>query len=147
MGFFSWKTQDTDESISNVYSSRGPFLVCMHDNYNNIWTERNYEGYGVFGGKDFYELLAEMNGLETREQGIDLVYSGKSYISPNLTEGVAWDWVPDAPKSCDLQGYFYDDEENEEEEVDYDDNPAFDHIREEERNFIAEEREREQNND
>ena len=30
---------------------------------------------------------------------------------------------------------------------DYDDDPAFDHLRDEERNFIDQEREREQNND
>jgi hypothetical protein len=141
MGFFSWKTQDTDESIANIYSSRGAFLVCMHDNRDNIWTEPKYEGYGVFGGKDFYELLAEMNGLKTREEGINLAFSGKTHLSPNLTEGVVWNWIPDAPKSCNLQGYFYDDEE--EEEDDYEDDPSMDHLRDEERNFIDEERRRE----
>jgi hypothetical protein len=121
----------------------------MHDNRDNIWTERNYEGYGVFGGKDFYELLAEMNGLKTREEGINLAYSGKSYLSPNLTESVAWDWIPNAPESCDFQGYFYEDEEEEEEEEedDYEDDPSMDHLRDEERNYIDQEREREQNND
>ena len=41
---------------------------------------------------------------------------------------------------------FEDELDNESsEEVDYNDDPAFDHLRDEERNFIEEEREREQN--
>ena len=36
----------------------------MLDNKGNVWTEDNYEGYGVFGGKDYYELLAELQSLE-----------------------------------------------------------------------------------
>ncbi len=58
MGFFSWKTMDTDKSISNAYSNRGTFRVQMVDDKGNVWTEDNYEGYGVFGGKDYYELHA-----------------------------------------------------------------------------------------
>jgi hypothetical protein len=111
MGFFSFKTQDTDRSISNIHSSRDSFFVAMHDNAGNIWTERFYDGYGVFGGKDYYELLAEMNGLTTREEGIHLAYSGKDYLSPNLTERLDWEWVSEAPESCRDQGFFYDEEE------------------------------------
>jgi hypothetical protein len=155
MGFFSWKTQDTDKSISNVYSNKKPFFVAMHDNKGNIWTESAYDGYGTFGDKDFYELLAEMNGLTTREQGIELAYSGKEYLSPNLTESIDWQWSNAIPENCEFQGFFYDDEaddswgdwEDEEEEEDEDDidfdDPSRDHLIDEERNFIEDERERE----
>lgn len=61
MGFFSWKTQDTNKSIANSYSERPTFPVYMTDNEGNQWFEEDYEGYGVFGGKDYYELVAEMN--------------------------------------------------------------------------------------
>jgi len=47
MGFFSWKTMDTDTSISNNYSSRGALKVDMLDDKGNVWTESDYEGYGV----------------------------------------------------------------------------------------------------
>jgi hypothetical protein len=73
MGFFSWKTQDTNKSIANQYSNRKPFKVTMSDNKGNKWTETNYEGYGVFGGKDYFELLAEMNGLKSRNEGINIM--------------------------------------------------------------------------
>jgi hypothetical protein len=109
MGFFSWKTQDTNRSIANQYSNRKPFTVFMIDNKGNYWMEDNYEGYGVFDGKDFYELLAEMNGLGSdRSAGINLVFSGKPYISPNLVEQkVDWVYTENEPKDCEAQGYFY----------------------------------------
>lgn len=107
MGFFSWKTQDTDRSISNVYSIRGTFFVAMHDDKGNVWTEQDYEGYGVFGGKDYYELLAEMNGLKTREEGIDLAFSKSPFITPNLTECLDWEWINREPVDCPDQGCFY----------------------------------------
>ena len=34
----------------------------MTDDKGNRWEESNYDGYGVFGGKDYYALLDEMNG-------------------------------------------------------------------------------------
>lgn len=108
MGFFSWKTQDTDKSIANNYSGRMTFDVWMHDDKGNKWRERNYEGYGVFGGKDYYELLAEMNGLGSdRNEGIRLAYSKQPYKSPNLTESEDWQYIDSAPEDCEFQGYFY----------------------------------------
>lgn len=106
MGFFSWKTQDTNKSIANKYSDRETFEVIMTDNNGNKWTESNYEGYGVFGGKDYYELLAEMNGKKTREDGINLS-SKKSILHPNLNESSELDWKNNKPNNCKFQGYFY----------------------------------------
>jgi hypothetical protein len=56
----------------------------MTDNAGNQWVEEQYEGYGVFGGKDFFELLAEMNGETGREAGIDLAHGDEPFLSPNL---------------------------------------------------------------
>jgi hypothetical protein len=142
MGFFSWKTMDTDKSISNDYSSRGTFRVQMMDDKGNVWTEDNYEGYGVFGGKDYYELLAEMNGVKVdddvydcmspeqytdymRSEGISIAFkengSGDHTFGikyPNLVEmAKGWNYQHWGPESCPEQGYFY----NEEEEFDYED--------------------------
>lgn len=89
MGFFSWKTQDTNRSIANIYSNKPTFKVIMLDNKGNKWVEENYEGYGEFGGKDFYVLLAEMNDVKgdfetLRSAGIDLYFGDEPFISPNL---------------------------------------------------------------
>lgn len=131
MGFFSWRTQDTDKSIANHYSSRSTFRVQMIDNKGNVWTEDNYEGYGIFGGKDYYELLAEMNGItdtdvdRLRMAGIDLAFSKGNHsgvgtegvLYPNLVEMAdGWEYEPTGPDSCEYQGYFYDDENDEEYE-------------------------------
>lgn len=109
MGFFSWKTQDTDKSISNVHSTRDTFAVFMHDNKGNVWSEFEYDGYGKFGGMDFYELLAVMNGKLTRDEGITIAHSGEPYLSPNLTESIDWKWRNTPPKRCEDQGFFYPD--------------------------------------
>lgn len=137
MGFFSWNTQDTDKSIANQYSNRKTFRVQMMDNKGNVWTEDNYEGYGRFGGKDYYELLAEMNGFtsdktgdeytdEARGFGIDIAFkdngSGvatEGVYYPNLIEKAdGWVYEMGGPDTCDYQGYFYD-------ETDYDDEDEY----------------------
>ena len=75
MGFFSWKTQDTNKSIWNVHSGRKTFSVYMVDHQGNKWKEEEYDGYGDFGGKDYYVLLDEMNGgTGDRERGINLFH-------------------------------------------------------------------------
>ena len=84
MGFFSWHTNDTQEPVWNMYSGHATKTVYMIDNKGNSWREDSYEGYGDFGGKDYYELLAEMNGLDSdRQLGIDLNFNreGKPFIS------------------------------------------------------------------
>lgn len=148
MGFFSWRTQDTDRSISNSFSVKETFTVYMVDNKGQVWVENNYEGYGSFGGKDYFELLIEMNGgttfgspnngigqklvvvpfkdLTPRDQGINLAFgdSANQIIYPNLVENPeGWKYDPVGPVDCEFQGYFYDtedidDTEEEEEEED-----------------------------
>ena len=130
MGFFSWKTQDTDRSIPSQYSNRKTFRVQMLDNKGNVWTEDNYEGYGVFGGKDYYELLAEMNGITNedtdrlRGAGISLAFSKGNHSGvgtdgvyyPNLVEKAdGWVYEMAGPDSCPDQGYFYDDMDGNED--------------------------------
>ena len=109
MGQFSWIAQDTQRSISSV--NHRP--VTMTDNKGNKWKEDSYEGYGEFGGKDFYQLLAEMNqadGLtgvvdEDRNIGIDLCFGGKAFISPNLHEDGSRQWTNSTPNDCPDQGW------------------------------------------
>lgn len=117
MGFFSWKTQDSKRSIANAYSDKSTFPVCMTDDKGNKWEESNYDGYGVFGGKDYYELLSEMNGGPSdRHEGITIAYSGRSDIKwPNLTEDSDWEWINKEPETCPDQGYFYSTEKNEDD--------------------------------
>ena len=114
MGFFSWKTQDTNTSIANRHSLKEMIVVYMLDDKGNVWEEQNYDGYGDFGGKDYYELLAEMNGLGSdRMEGINLASthhfkSHKDVKYPNLVEDIGtWEYTPKSPDNCEYQGYFY----------------------------------------
>lgn len=117
MGFFSWITQDTKKSISNSSSIRGTFPVYMVNPLTGqFFKEDNYEGYGEFGGKDYYELLAEINGANGRNDGIDLAFSNEENIKfPILVENLE-EWknhLGSKPEDCQAQGYFYEEDEEQ----------------------------------
>ena len=115
MGFFSWVTQDSGKSISNKYSSRGSFPVIMIDNKGNRWEEKDYEGYGVFGGKEYFVLLAEMNVCDPNKLSEDDLFAigmcmerRDGILHPNFVENPdAWEYIPTAPDKCEDQGFFY----------------------------------------
>jgi len=131
MGMFSWKTNDTDRSIANKHSDLDTFNVVMLDDKGNKWIETSYDGYGEFGGKDFYKLLAEMNKdlikknfIELRDAGIDLQFNcpkDKKHLIkwPNLVEYDYSSYINIEPESCEYQGFFYP---NEDEDDGYCDN-------------------------
>lgn len=110
MGQFSWYTQDTHHRIVNGEEK----TVYMSDNDGNHYTEHCYEGYGVFGGKDYYELLAEMNGYgPDRQKGIDLAFGdghvmgdNPNVLHPSLTE-TSPGYVDGIPEADPDQGFPY----------------------------------------
>jgi hypothetical protein len=73
-GQFSWMTQDTGQQIGSEEENTIP--VYMFDNKGKYYYENRYDGYGDFGGKDYYELLAQMNGYAKgdRMDGIDMAF-------------------------------------------------------------------------
>ena len=82
-GQFSWMTQDTGQQIGSEDENKIP--VYMFDDKGKFWFEKDYDGYGVFGGKDYYELLDQMNGGEgDRSRGIDLAFGEIKTSSPVL---------------------------------------------------------------
>ena len=76
-GQFSWLTHDSNTQIGS--EKQNTISVTMFDDKGNKWAEEKYEGYGKFGGKDYFELLAEMNGIENanRKDGIDIAFGKK----------------------------------------------------------------------
>lgn len=120
MGQFSWIIQDTDEAVREKFGCDDIELTTayMHDNKGRVWKEECYEGYGVFGGKDFYQLLAEMNNVKglngdvdhDRSIGIDLCYGDEPCLSPNITRYDNWEWINKAPESDPDQGWGTDEE-------------------------------------
>ena len=117
MGCFSWITQNSNRSIVMYgYGTRKyPTRTCyMWDNKGRRWRETKYDGYGEFGGKDYYVLLAEMNNEydpevtheKKRLDGIDLTFNIKNSTTlyPNLTDCNAWIWKNEEPTGCPEQG-------------------------------------------
>lgn len=123
MGMFSWRTSDTNESISNCFSQRETFdvyvLIPKAFGGGNI-IESEYEGYGEFGGEDIYELLATWNAdavkekhkkYDLRNRGISLYFDEELVLkypikivrNPNLTYEEA-----KPSRQCEFQGYFYE---------------------------------------
>jgi len=105
-GQFSWITSDTDQQIGS--ERQNTIDVWMYDNEGNSWYENKYEGYGEFGGMDYYELLAKMNGYseedlkkgqEMRGIGIDLAFKklktkdrGRKVLFPALVANGKYNW-------------------------------------------------------
>jgi hypothetical protein len=61
MGYFSWITQDTNKPCKIHRKNIPSKVYYLWDNNGNYWKETSYEGYGVFGNKDYFVLLYEMN--------------------------------------------------------------------------------------
>jgi hypothetical protein len=99
MGMFSWLTNDTGESVTNRYTDEGALPVYLHDNKGNVWYEPDYEGYGEFGGMDYYELDF-FEYMSASPEG------AKEIIFPNIVESSNWKWVNEAPLHCPNQGFF-----------------------------------------
>lgn len=125
MGFFSWIAQDTSKPIYiNGYQKPGydQRTYYMWDNKGNRWKEPSYEGYGMFGEKDYYILLAEMNRVysedvtddQKRNDGIAIEFATnhKGILFPNLTETSIWTWTNKQPARHYNQGSYeeFDDE-------------------------------------
>ena len=120
-GQFSWMTHDTDKQIGS--EPQNTITVYMHDNEGNTWKEDNYEGYGEFGGMDYYELLDKMNGGEgDRSEGIRLAFDdtlkGK-VLFPALTEDPRYpkghDFTQEAKNDPDQSWYAPEEEEDDDE--------------------------------
>jgi len=131
MGQFSWIAQDTDEQICSTEGHQR--TVYMKDDRGNVWREDNYDGYGVFGGKDYFTLLSEMNpdpdidlirsddkahsdDDRHRLRGIRLFYgwAGQSeeykaenpIKTPCLFHNRLWDWNEEHPEDDPNQGWY-----------------------------------------
>lgn len=108
-GQFSWFTQDTGLQIGS--EKQNTIDVWMFDDEGNSWYENRYEGYGVFGGMDYYELVATMNGYteddikalrkrDLRQVGIDLAFgklgpadnAQKDVLFPALVGNPRFNW-------------------------------------------------------
>ena len=127
-GQFSWFTQDTDRQIGS--ERENTITVYMYDNEGNQYKENKYEGYGVFGSMDYYELLAKMNGyseqdqMELRQLGIDLAFGkiktknkNRQLLFPALVEDPRYNWkrhdFTEAPADDPNQSWYVEPEDDD----------------------------------
>lgn len=116
MGFFSWKCAVSGESISNVYSGRDEEKSkCYLITPDKTYYEDAYEGYGIFGGVDVYELLGDGDRLKGIEDRFTDGKTPKFKIKLVLKEHFDNQSYEDLPESedCEQQGFFYIEEESE----------------------------------
>jgi hypothetical protein len=116
MGHFSFLTQDTEQScLIHEYTDKNK-TYYLWDNKGQSWKETRYDGDGVFGGKDFFVLLAEMNGWieahmsddDIRDLAIffyDETDTAAKIKWPNITEASEWTWKNERPEMCPNQGF------------------------------------------
>ena len=128
-GQFSWMTQDTNQQIGSQEENMIP--VYMYDNEGNSYYESNYDGYGEFGGVDYYELLDKMNGGDgDRSRGINLAFekikTDNEILYPALVTKPNFNWkshdFTQQPKNDPNQSWYMEPEEedyNGEDDYDY----------------------------
>ena len=128
-GQFSWMTHDTDKQIGS--EPQNTITVYMHDDKGNTWKEDNYEGYGEFGGMDYYELLDKMNGGSgDRSQGIKLAFDDAAIAAgkvlfPALTEDPRYpeghDFTQEAKNDPNQSWYAGEEEEDDDDNYSWED--------------------------
>mgnify|MGYP000855425580 CR=1 FL=1 len=121
-GQFSWMTQDSNKQIGS--EKQNTIDVYMYDNEGNKWKETRYDGYGVFGGMDFYDLVATMNGYDAdREKGIDLAFGKlktkdkkRKTLFPALVEDPRYNWkrhnFTEQPENDPNQSWYQEEEDD-----------------------------------
>lgn len=127
-GQFSWMTQDSNKQIGS--EKQNTIDVYMYDNEGNKWKETRYDGYGNFGGMDFYDLVATMNGYDAdRQKGIDLAFGKlktkdkkRKTLFPALVENPRYNWkrhdFTKQPENDPNQSWY---QEEEDDRYGYDD--------------------------
>ena len=127
-GQFSWMTQDTDTQIGS--ERENTITVYMFSDKGERWEEKRYEGYGEFGGKDYYELLAQMNGVENadRQDGIDIAFGKKKVkgkvLFPALVQDSKFNWkrhdFTEEPANDPNQSWYQEPEYDDDDYDEYD---------------------------
>jgi hypothetical protein len=132
-GQFSWFTQDSNQQIGSEKENTLR-AVYMIDDKGKKYAESNYEGYGEFGGMDYYELLDVMNGGSgDRSHGISIAFNEDPTHTepvkfPALVTDPNFNWqahdFTKEPKNDPNQSWYTGDREedyDEEDELDLED--------------------------
>lgn len=145
MGMFSFMTQDTERPVY-VHGPKQTITMVYKDREGNVKVakESDYEGYGVFGGVDFYDAFMwmnwdffiehygrEPNPVKLRDDGITLYYDAQRRTFDPKFANVVYPQLFEReirfPESADFserikddpdQGWFPSSDEDEDEDFD-----------------------------
>ena len=116
MGFYSWKTADTKESIANIHSGHknaDKSSYLLQPNGKSSFEENYYEGYGIFGGVEAYSILAQQNfsddELEEILQQIDDKEEGSRIFGIELDFGKYYEDI-NTKEKFSYSGYLFNNE-------------------------------------
>lgn len=63
---FKFSDSEKFTRIYDVKDPRSHKWIFLKDDQHRVWEEKQYKGDASFGGKNFFELLAEMNMSKSR---------------------------------------------------------------------------------
>ncbi|MGI2115650.1 hypothetical protein ACRWQL_00530 (plasmid) [Shewanella sp. HL-SH4] len=125
MGFFSFKTSDTNESIAIIHTrhpNAGRTVYLLQPDGGRPIAEAAYNGYGDFGNVDAYAWLAKFNSPDVghldlvddaeilRHIGIELSFEAPDKIKYPLkfsfNEKAVYELLP-AAEDCEFQGFLF----------------------------------------
>jgi len=121
MGQFSWISNNGEQIRNMKHNGQKVWMAYLDDN-GQVQTvkEEEYDGYGRFGGLDYYEIVAKMNGKSNRSEGIDISFGtqGDKPKYPQLytiepTDATQHDWLTEC-ESDENQGWVVDEDEEDE---------------------------------
>jgi hypothetical protein len=107
MGLFSWKCAVSRKKVASVYRGReSEQSKCYLVTPSKTFYEPGYEGYGMFGGADVFELVGEGD----RDKGIDDYFSGKpafdiKVVLASQYKGQRYDELQPS-EDCERQGFY-----------------------------------------
>ena len=117
MGFSSFLTSDTQESIWNVYTNTCRTVYMLQPNGLSPIRDDGYQGYLVFGGVDVFVWIAKINGITDladeeayRNAGLKIMYDDEHnhnlYLPRfSFNKNAIYEELPNA-KFCPNQGFF-----------------------------------------
>lgn len=85
----SWKTSDSKESIRNNHSGKTKQTIYMVLPDNKYVSEKDYDGYGVFGSRNYFEEVerfnepfakAITNPNDNADKGVELDEWGRAHL-------------------------------------------------------------------
>lgn len=119
MGFFSWQTSDTKETIWNKYTGLHKPVYMLFPNGREPLEEPAYDGYGGFAGTSALAILAKENFPDKvtgdddtdRDTGAKLFFDREKYkeakfqLKFSFNKNAKYEDLPPA-ESDPHQGYF-----------------------------------------